>query len=734
MFVSDEVVTTDDEADADDDMIRTVRPRTAETPLPTRGEYEKIHDPDEPIIMDDATTEEVAQKPLLFYVRTTADANNQLCRITLPKSWAKATVSRLVDMLAKRAAVPHWDCHLVSARGPVGNGLPLSAALVRREIVELARGPPPIAAERARTRRSLWMWGRCVDGTVHTAPCRQMGLHQHEITRLALGDEHVLAATSVGLCLTWGRNDCGQLGTGDERSHALPRVVRALAVTRCVDVSAGARCSGAIDESGELWSFGSNQPSNRPQRFHASWANQHGKTPCGLDTRAIAFGWTHALLLTREEGEVWTCTLRWRVKPTRRRLCMQSSHLKLTTHCACCACAACAARVCACVCVCVFFAGGYNESLQLGWADAPSTPVLRHGFQKPRAPLPGLGRVIAIACGEAHSACLVTGGVAYAWGDNSTGQCGVGTALLAPVAGLGACVATPAALPMPRGETCVRSLQCLGNATLVVTASGRACVLGGGGRVRGPTDDDDTDEEGEEGEDGADADDADDADAVDAVDAAAAAVAAPGAIEGAGDGGARGSDAAGGDGVAGGGGGAAPTLSRGLGRLLGAKMLSEDVEASAGCEDHLLLLRTDGVLVGLGYNRYRQASPDSDALSLAEPTAIRARRFRHERILTLAAGGGCSAIISEARESLAACCVAVLRAKIEEGDAALCAQLLGLASQCETPALAPLLPAAEQCCRRKRAAVKAELRGLDIDEALAALAASHREAAGIDVA
>ena len=75
-------------------------------------------------------------------------------------------------------------------------------------------------------------------------------------------------------------------------------------------------------------------------------------------------------------------------------------------------------------------------------SDVPSTPVLRHGFQKPRAPLPGLADVVAVACGEAHSACLAAGGEAHAWGDNSTGQCGAGGGLLGgPSTVLGALVA-----------------------------------------------------------------------------------------------------------------------------------------------------------------------------------------------------------------------------------------------------------------------------------------------------
>ena len=127
--------------------------------------------------------------------------------------------------------------------------------------------------------------------------------------------------------------------------------MRALVHLGCSEVACGARCTGILDAAaGELWTFGMHQPANRPTKFHTSWANGGGKTQCGLDGFQVSFGLMHCLLLTRQ-GEVWS----W----------------------------------------------GYNDSLQLGWADAVGSPVLRTGFQKPRGVLPGLpSDLIAIACGE----------------------------------------------------------------------------------------------------------------------------------------------------------------------------------------------------------------------------------------------------------------------------------------------------------------------------------------------
>ena len=395
---------------------------------------------------DDAVLKPRRPKPFIFYVRATADEHaSKLRRITLPHSWAQATIGRLVEYLSARFSLPSWDLHIKTARGAVGTHLVVTAALVRRETVDLARGPSP-ASGGARNRRTLWVWGRCVDGTITESPCRQPTLGAHQIVRVAVGDEHVLALTTASLVLSWGRNDCGQLGTGDERALAAPRVVRTLAAAgRCVEVAAGARCSGVIDARGELWAFGANQPANHPLRFHSSWANARGATACGTDVRAVAFGLSHALLLTRS-GLLWS----W----------------------------------------------GYNDCLQLGWADALASPVLRNGFQKPRSPLADLPTdIVSIACGEAHSACLCASGELYAWGDNSTGQCGGGHSGRLT---FGQSVPTASLVSMPRGDTLVCRVHCFGNATLAICESGRAYMIGGGGRLRTSLDDDDDEEEEEE--------------------------------------------------------------------------------------------------------------------------------------------------------------------------------------------------------------------------------------------
>ena len=636
---------------------------------PHSGDWERVHDPDAPRVEDgvlQADDTMLRRRPFYFFLHaSTADSvAAKLHKITLPTSWQSSTVGRLVDLLTARFGMPAWDAHLECPRGALSNAHLVQAAIVRKERLSLARGPPPQAHERDKSRTSFWLWGRAVGGEMYPNPTRQPGLGCHQVRRVSLGDEHVVIATAVGLALSWGFNDCGQLGTGYEVPVASPSVIRALAAVEVMEVACGPRCTGAIDRTGALWAWGANQPANRPKRFHSSWANASGATPCGLDCEAVAFGLAHTMVLTHTEARVWS----W----------------------------------------------GYNDHYQLGWADARTSPVLRNGFQKPRDCLvEGLSacesRIVAIACGEAHSACLTAAGEVFAWGDSSTGQCG-------STSGLPVFVPTP--LPMPRGDTHATSLRCFGNATLVVTGSGRAYIFGGGGRIQGPSDDDDDDDDGgnsgseagadEEGAGGALADDDDvhsarRGDAAD--DASSSALVAK--------------DSSG-----------STALYKGLGRLLGARLLAEGVGDAAGCEDHALLIdKTRSTCRGLGYNRYKQACPCDDSLRLAQPTPLPTGCFSHQRVLALACGGGCSVAITQPRESLAACCVAVLQEQLEAGDAEACADVLAFAAACDAPTvLSPLMESAMECYRRRPVAVaeRCETAGVNsVADAIKALAATR---------
>lgn len=89
----------------------------------------------------------------------------------------------------------------------------------------------------------LWIWGNCPQqGSSSEAgfsllssfnPLPVWHFHGHTVVKVACGNEHVVALVTVGetykgedlVCYSWGNNNHGQLGLGDEESRIHPEVV-----------------------------------------------------------------------------------------------------------------------------------------------------------------------------------------------------------------------------------------------------------------------------------------------------------------------------------------------------------------------------------------------------------------------------------------------------------------------------------------------------------------------------
>lgn len=81
-------------------------------------------------------------------------------------------------------------------------------------------------------------------------------LHSRPVVRVCCGASHSLARTASGLLWAWGCNEHGQLGLGDTKPRFHPEQVKAMRVSRCVDVAAGSRHTLAITERGLVFAFG----------------------------------------------------------------------------------------------------------------------------------------------------------------------------------------------------------------------------------------------------------------------------------------------------------------------------------------------------------------------------------------------------------------------------------------------------------------------------------------------
>ncbi|MCE3555738.1 CAP domain-containing protein [Pseudonocardia sp. RS11V-5] len=79
------------------------------------------------------------------------------------------------------------------------------------------------------------------------------------VTAITAGWAHSMALRTDGTVWTWGNNNAGQLGSGTKTADPVPRPVRFPAdVGRITHISTGGFHSMAVDDTGRLWTWGSN--------------------------------------------------------------------------------------------------------------------------------------------------------------------------------------------------------------------------------------------------------------------------------------------------------------------------------------------------------------------------------------------------------------------------------------------------------------------------------------------
>lgn len=77
------------------------------------------------------------------------------------------------------------------------------------------------------------------------------------VPEVEIGDTHSAALKADGTVWTWGTNNNGQLGTGDNNSKASP--VKVTALEDIIDISVGNDSTVAVKADGTVWSFGNNE-------------------------------------------------------------------------------------------------------------------------------------------------------------------------------------------------------------------------------------------------------------------------------------------------------------------------------------------------------------------------------------------------------------------------------------------------------------------------------------------
>src|SRR5205085_2623473 len=186
-----------------------------------------------------------------------------------------------------------------------------------------------------------------------------------QIKNISAGSAHSLILDNNRQVYAFGNNDNGQLGLGDYHSKIKPTLIQHL--TNVVQITAGNYYSLVLTNTGQIYSFGLNQDgqlglSNDKQR------NIPTLIPNLNQIIQIVAGNRHSLALTNN-GQIYTF--------------------------------------------------GSNDQGQLGLGDNiynRNVPIL----------IPNLDRIIQLAIGNSHSLTLSITGQIYAFGNNYSGQLGLG--------------------------------------------------------------------------------------------------------------------------------------------------------------------------------------------------------------------------------------------------------------------------------------------------------------------
>ena len=230
---------------------------------------------------------------------------------------------------------------------------------------------------------------------------------------LAAGDDHSLMVRSDGTLWTWGRNQCYQLGLGDNVTREVPTQVGSS--TDWVEVAAGSNHSLALRSDGTLWAWGQ---ANYGQLGLGDASYKNTPTQVGSATSwvAVAGGGDSSLGL-RSDGTLWS----WgfnnhgqlglgdtdnRLSPTQvgsatdwvavdggdyHALGLRSDGS--------------------------LYAWGYNSSGQLGLSDVTQ----RESPERVGSD----NDWVAVVAGSFHSLGLRSGGTLWSWGQNFSGQLGL---------------------------------------------------------------------------------------------------------------------------------------------------------------------------------------------------------------------------------------------------------------------------------------------------------------------
>jgi alpha-tubulin suppressor-like RCC1 family protein len=249
----------------------------------------------------------------------------------------------------------------------------------------------------------------------------------HKAVAVAAGSTHSLALAADGSVWAWGHNQSGQLGDGSKTDRPSPKRVSGVHDVRAV--AAGAGFSLVLEADGTVLAWGNNQSGqlgdgNAPID-HASPEKVYGLGP-GSTVTAIAAGSSFGLVLKRDgsvfgwgngtSGQIGDGAATKRSAPTAVvGLGAGSGVVQI---------AAGGSFAMALKRDGSVWAWGNNASGQLGDGTAPTD-------HRVPVPVKGLGsgsRVVQVTGGNSFALALKSDGTVFAWGNNESGELGDGSA------------------------------------------------------------------------------------------------------------------------------------------------------------------------------------------------------------------------------------------------------------------------------------------------------------------
>ena len=225
---------------------------------------------------------------------------------------------------------------------------------------------------------ALWL------GLSAPAGANDMG-HVSQSQVLSCGHDHTAVIREDGTLWTMGGNGRGQLGNGSTEMSSIPVQV----LDQVATVTCGRYETAVIRTDGSLWTWGLTQNRNlglsAGDVLNESLGSMNQTKPYKVmeDVAAVACGWWHTAAI-KSDGSLWT----W----------------------------------------------GQNNEGQLGngiLGDQPSNSSWTDSFAgiessepEPETIFHVLDNVVAVACGQYHTAALKSDGTLWTWGSNYDGQLG----------------------------------------------------------------------------------------------------------------------------------------------------------------------------------------------------------------------------------------------------------------------------------------------------------------------